>query len=134
MSFCYLLLLRQQSECFKTHIKNIIPMKLKDVVENLSLNVLTNFEDKEVTGVYISDMLSDVMSNAQAGNLWVTIQTHKNIVAAANLIDISAVIVSQGTKVPDETIELANRYNVVILNTNDSTFTLSGKLYQVGIK
>ncbi|MFO7853126.1 MAG: DRTGG domain-containing protein [Bacteroidota bacterium] len=109
-------------------------MKLKDVVENLSLNVLTNFEDKEVTGVYISDMLSDVMSNAQAGNLWVTIQTHKNIVAAANLIDISAVIVSQGTKVPEETIELANRYNVVILNTNDSTFTLSGKLYQVGIK
>ncbi len=134
MNFCYLLLLRQQSECFKTHIKNIIPMKLKDVVENLSLNVLTNFEDKEVTGVYISDMLSDVMSNAQAGNLWVTIQTHKNIVAAANLIDISAVIVSQGTKVPEETIELANRYNVVILNTNDSTFTLSGKLYQVGIK
>jgi len=109
-------------------------MKLKDIVDKLSLNVLTNIDDKEVTGVYISDMLSDVMSNAKAGDLWVTIQTHKNIVAAANLIDISAVIVSQGTEVPDETIELANRYNVVILSTNDSTFTISGKLYQIGIK
>ena len=109
-------------------------MKLKDIVDKLSLNVLTNIDDKEVTGVYISDMLSDVMSNAKAGNLWVTIQTHKNIVAAANLIDISAVIVSQGTQVPDETIELANRYDVVILTTNDSTFSFSGKLYQIGIK
>jgi predicted transcriptional regulator len=109
-------------------------MKLKDIVEKLSLKVLTDIEDKEVTGVYISDMLSDVMSNAQAGNLWVTIQTHKNIVAAANLIDISAVIVSQGTKVPDDTVELANRYNVVILSTSDSTFALGAKLFQIGIK
>ena len=109
-------------------------MKLKDIVENLSLNVLTDFDNKEVTGVYISDMLSDVMNKAQAGNLWVTIQTHKNIVAAANLIDISAVIVSQGTKVPEETIALANRYNVVILGSEDSTFALGGKLYQIGIK
>ncbi len=109
-------------------------MKVKDIVENLSLNVLTDIDDKEVTGVYISDMLSDVMNKAQAGNLWVTIQTHKNIVAAANLIDISAVIVSQGYEVPDETIELANRYKVVILSTDDSTFTLGGRLHQMGIK
>jgi len=109
-------------------------MKLKEIIEKLSLKVLTSLEDKEVTGVYISDMLSDVMSKAQPGNLWVTIQTHKNIVAAANLIDISAVIISQGTNVPEDTIELANRYKVVILSTDDSTFVLGGKLYQVGIE
>jgi len=108
-------------------------MKLKGIIDSLSLDVLTDVDDKEVTGVYISDMLSDVMSNAKAGNLWVTIQTHKNIVAAANLIDISAVIVTQGIEVPAETIELANRYDVVILGTKDSTFALSGKLYQAGI-
>ena len=108
-------------------------MKLKDIIEKLSLKVLTDIEDKEVTGVYISDMLSDVMSKAESGNLWVTIQTHKNIVAAANLIDISAVIISQGTEVPDDTIELANKYNVVILATDDSTFVLGGKLFQEGI-
>ncbi len=109
-------------------------MKLKEIIEKLSLKVLTNLEDKEVTGVYISDMLSDVMSKAKPGNLWVTIQTHKNIVAAANLIDISAVIISQGTNVPEDTIELANRYKVVIISTDDSTFALGGKLYQEGIE
>jgi serine kinase of HPr protein (carbohydrate metabolism regulator) len=108
-------------------------MKLEDIIAKLSLKVLTDLENKEVTGVYISDMLSDVMSKAETGNLWVTIQTHKNIVAAANLIDISAVIISQGTEVPDETIQLANKYNVVLLQTDDSTFALGGKLFQAGI-
>lgn len=109
-------------------------MKLKDIIEKLSLKVLTDFEDNDITGVYISDMLSDVMSKAQSGNLWVTIQTHKNIIAAANLIEISAVIISHGTNVPAETIELANRYKVVLLSTVDSTFVLGGKLYQAGIE
>jgi predicted transcriptional regulator len=108
-------------------------MKLKDIIEKLSLKILTDIDDKEVTGVYISDMLSDVMSNAKPGNLWVTIQTHKNIVAAANLIDIAAVIISQGTEVPDETVQLANRYNVILLGSDDSTFVLGSKLYQAGI-
>ena len=108
-------------------------MNLKDIIEKLSLKVLTNLDEKEVSGVYVSDMLSDVMSKAETGNLWVTTQTHKNIVAAANLIDISAVIISQGTKVPDDTIQLANQYNVILLCTDDSTFALGGKLYEAGI-
>jgi len=108
-------------------------MKLKEIIDKLSLKVLTNLEDNEVSGVYISDMLSDVMSKAQSGNIWVTIQTHKNIVAAANLIDIAAVIITHGVDIPQETIELANRYNVVLLSSDDSTFVLGGKLYQAGI-
>lgn len=108
-------------------------MKLKEIIEKLSLKVLTNLEEKDITGVYISDMLSDVMSKAGAGNIWVTIQSHKNIIAAANLIDIAAIIISQGTDIPEETIELANRYNVVLLGSDDSTFVLGGKLYQIGI-
>ena len=109
-------------------------MKLKEIIDKLSLKVLTNTDDKEVSGVYVSDMLSDVMSKAQAGNLWVTVQTHKNVIAAANLIDISAVIISQGAEVPKDTIDLANRFNVVLLGSNDSTFEVVGKLFQAGIK
>ncbi|HUS87382.1 MAG TPA: DRTGG domain-containing protein [Bacteroidales bacterium] len=109
-------------------------MKLKEIIDKLSLRVLTSMEDKDVTGVYVSDMLSDVMSKAQAGNLWITVQTHKNVIAAANLIDISAVIISQGTEVPKDTIDLANRFNVVLLGCDESTFDVVGKLFQAGIK
>lgn len=52
--------------------------------------------DKEVTGVYMSDMVSDMIANAKAGNLLVTVQIHNNVIAAANLVDIAAIIVTQG--------------------------------------
>lgn len=109
-------------------------MKLDDIIEKLSLTPLTNIEEKEVTGVVISDMLSDVMSNAQAGNLWLTVQTHKNIVSAANLIDISAVIVINGKQVPEETINLANRFHVIILGSHLTSFALAAKLIELGLR
>ncbi len=109
-------------------------MKLQDLISKLSLKVLTNLEDKDITGVFISDMLSDVMSSAQSGNIWITVQSHKNIVSAANLIDISAVIVTHNKQVPEDTIELANRYHVVIMSSPLPTFELASKLVEAGIK
>ncbi len=109
-------------------------MKLQEIIQKFELKALTNIEDREVTGVYISDMLSDVMSSAKSGNLWLTIQTHKNIVSAANLIDISAIIVTNDKKVLDDTIELANRFHVVILSSPLVTFDMATKLIEVGFK
>ncbi|MFH0867276.1 MAG: DRTGG domain-containing protein [Bacteroidota bacterium] len=109
-------------------------MKIQEIIDKLSLLPLTNIEDRVVSGVFISDMLSDVMSSAQTGNLWLTVQTHKNIVSAANLIDISAVIVTHGKKVPEDTIELANRFHVIILSSPLPSFQLAGKLVEAGIK
>ena len=52
--------------------------------------------DRDVTGVYISDMVSDVIANAKAGDLLVTAQAHSNVIAAANLIDVCAIVITQG--------------------------------------
>jgi len=109
-------------------------MKLQELINKIALKVLTVVEDKDITGVFISDMLSDVMSSAQSGNLWVTVQSHKNIISAANLIDISAIIVTHNKDVPKDTIELANRYKVVILSSPLTTFELASKLLESGIK
>ena len=67
-------------------------MKVTDVVEKLSLNVFSGQEglEKEVTGGYSSDLLSDVMGHAEAGKIWITIQTHKNVLAIASLKDLPA--------------------------------------------
>jgi predicted transcriptional regulator len=109
-------------------------MKLQDVIEKAELKALTNAEEREVDGVFISDMLSDVMTGAQAGNLWLTVQTHTNIVSAANLVDLSAVVITSGKVVPQATIDLANRYHVVILSTPLKTFELATKLMGIGLK
>ena len=109
-------------------------MKLQDMISQLGLKALTRVEDKDVAGIFISDMLSDVMSSAKAGDLWLTVQTHKNIVSAANLIDVAAVVVTHGKSVPQDTVDLADRFHVVILSCPLSNFELSAKLHSIGFR
>jgi predicted transcriptional regulator len=108
-------------------------MTTKEVIEKIGLKSLSKFEHREVDGVFVSDMLSDVMAGAQSGNLWVTVQTHKSIVPAANLVDVSAVIITSGKNVPQETIDLANQHGIAILSTDLPSFELVGKLYGLGL-
>lgn len=108
-------------------------MTTKEVIEKLDLKALSQFEHRDVDGVFVSDMLSDVMAGAKSGNLWVTVQTHKSIVPAANLVDVSAVVITSGKKVPQETIDLANQHNIAILSSDLSSFELVGKLYGLGL-
>ncbi len=109
-------------------------MKLQEVIEKAGLKALTTLEERDVDGVFVSDMLSDVMTSAKPGNLWLTVQTHTNIVSAANLVDLSAIVVTLGKEVPQATIDLADRYHVIILSTPQPTFAVAGKLLEMGLK
>ncbi|MGB2979921.1 MAG: DRTGG domain-containing protein [Candidatus Zixiibacteriota bacterium] len=108
-------------------------MTTQDLIEKLGLKALSKFQHRSVDGVFVSDMLSDVMAGAKSGNLWLTIQTHKSIVPAANLVDVSAVIITSGKEVPQETVELASKYDIAILSSDLATFELVGKLYGLGL-
>ena len=75
-------------------------MKVADIVEKLGLEICcgTAGINREIKGGYTSDLLSDVMGNAQEGNLWITLQPHKNVMAIASLKELSAVILVKGYK------------------------------------
>jgi len=109
-------------------------MTTQDVIEKLDLKPLSQFESREVDGVFVSDMISDVMAGAKSGNLWLTVQTHKSIIPAANLVDVSAIIITSGKDVPQETIDLASKFNIAILSTDLTTFGVVGKLYEIGLR
>jgi hypothetical protein len=108
-------------------------MTTQDLIEKSDLKPLNKFDNRDIDGVFVSDMLSDVMAGAKSGNLWLTIQTHKNIVPAANLVDVSAVVITSAKEVPKETVDLASKYNIAILSSDDPTFELVGKLYNLGL-
>lgn len=108
-------------------------MTTKDLIEKIGLHVLSKFEHRPINGVFVSDMISDVMAGARSGNLWLTVQTHKNIIPAANLVDVSAIIITSGKEVPQETIDLATKYNIAVLSTALPTYDLVGRLYQFGL-
>lgn len=108
-------------------------MTTQELIQKIGLKPLSSFTDRAVGGVYISDMVSDVMAGAKSGDLWLTIQTHKSIVPAANLVDVSAIIITGGKEVPAETVEFASKYNIAILSSALPTFKLVGKLFELGV-
>jgi serine kinase of HPr protein (carbohydrate metabolism regulator) len=111
-------------------------MTVRDVVQTLSLETLTENAglDGEITGGYASDLLSDVIANSKAGNLWVTLQTHANVIAVATLKELAAVILVNGRTPDAETLAKAREEKVVVLASRLPAFELVGRLYQAGIR
>ncbi len=110
-------------------------MKIKEVIEKLDLEVRTKGQgqDAEVTGGYVSDLLSDVIANSKAGSIWITLQIHQNIVAVASLKEISAIVIIGGREPEEETVKKAEEEKVLILTSKMSAFELVGKLCALGI-
>lgn len=108
-------------------------MIVKEIVEALKLFVFSGVEGNtnEVTGGYTSDLLSDVMGNADAGKIWITLQTHKNSVAVASLKDLSAIILVNGFKPEEDAALQSNEEKIPILGTSESAFEISGKLFKL---
>ena len=108
-------------------------MKVKEISEKLNLEVLAGQDklDVEVTGGYTSDLLSDVIANSKEGNLWITLQTHQNIVAVAKLKDLAGIIVVNSREPDEETLKKADEEKVPILGSKEMAFEVSGKLYEL---
>ena len=73
-------------------------MTVAEIVSALEVQVAAGGTSlhREVTGGYASDLLSCVMAGAKAGNVWVTLQAHLNVIAVAELLDLSCVIITEG--------------------------------------
>ena len=110
-------------------------MKVSELMEALNLKLLTEDValDGEVKGGYASDLLSNVMGQAEHDMVWVTMQGHQNIAAVASLIGLSAVIVAGDAPVAEDTLKKAELNDVVIFSTEASAFKVVGKLYELGI-
>ena len=108
-------------------------MKITDIAEALDLKVVSGHGGlmNDVTGGYVSDLLSDVIGNAGEGSVWITLQTHHNILAVASLKDISAIIIVKGGMPEEETVKKSNEENIPLLSTDKDTFTIAGQLYDL---
>ena len=108
-------------------------MTVKEMAEALNLRVFAGEEGlgKQVGGGYTSDLLSDVMGYADAGMVWITLQTHKNIIAIASLKELSAVVLVKGFEPDADTVALAIQEQITLLGTTEQAFEFSGRLYRL---
>ena len=112
-------------------------MKLQEIIQSLNLTVLTDAKDFaqiEPTAGYTSDLLSCVMAGASHGGIWVTLQAHANIVAVAALLDQVAVIVTEGAMPDEATLAKANEEGITILLSSQPTFSVVGRLWEMGLR
>jgi hypothetical protein len=110
-------------------------MQVEQIVEHLGLTAIVDADLKrEISGGYASDLLSCAMAGAAAGNVWVTLQCHPNVVAVASLLELSAVIITEGMVPDGETVRRAHEEAINLLGTTRDTFTVVGQLSGLGVE
>ena len=107
-------------------------MKVSELVTKTGLKNFNEGADKDIAGVYISDMVSDIVG-IKEGNLLITLQTHKNLIAAANLVDVAAVVFSRNRVPAEDVVALANKAGIRLLGYEGDTWSLAKKLCELKV-
>ena len=110
-------------------------MRILEIIKELNLTVLSggDFLDRDISGGYVSDMLSDVLANSKKGNIWITLQTHLNVISVASIKELSGIIIVNGRKPEEDSLKKAEDEKVIIMSTDAGAFQIVGKLYEFGI-
>jgi hypothetical protein len=78
--------------------------------------------------------LSDVLANAPAKGVLVTIQVHMNVIAIAVHADLSAVIFASGKTPEAAVIKKAVEEKIPLYVAQESAFDVVGRLYSLGLR
>jgi len=110
-------------------------IKIKDIKDLLGIQIISGEKgiNREVKGAYCGDLLSDVIANAPVGCVWITIQTHQNIVAVAVLREMAGIIIADNHEPDNEAKNNADKESIPILTSSMTSFEIAGRLYEFGI-
>jgi serine kinase of HPr protein (carbohydrate metabolism regulator) len=108
-------------------------MKIEKLVQALELEVKCgkDYLDREVTGGYTGDLLSDVMGNSREGYIWITRQVHQNIVAVASLKELAGIILINSCQPAPDTLEKAEAEKIPVMVSGLPAFEISGQIYNL---
>lgn len=107
---------------------------VKNICEMINGTVIAGVDqlDREISGVYICDLLSWVMSHANKGDAWITVMSHANVVAVASLLDLGCIIVPEDIKMDEDAIKKANEEGIPLLSTSMNSYEIAVALNKMG--
>lgn len=110
-------------------------MDIKTLENKLNLKCLNPdvINDQEVSGVFISDLLSWVIGNGLERQAWITIQGHLNVIAVAVLKEFSCIIVAHNAVVDEDAVSRATEESLPIFTTDLTVYEIAKKCVEIGL-
>lgn len=87
----------------------------------------------EIHSVFTGDLLSYVMGHALSDQVWVTMQTHQNVIAIAALKDLACVILIDDNQPDEDALMSAKEHEIPILISPLSAFETLRVLVNLGL-
>ncbi len=110
-------------------------MKLTEVKDILNAKVYCGeeFLEREVNSAFGCDLMSDVLAFVENQAVLLTGLVNSQVVRTAEMMDIKTIIFVRGKEPTDAVTELAKEYSMVLMSTENTLYTASGKLYSAGL-
>lgn len=109
-------------------------MTVHDLTEKLGLQPLSLANaDRELSGVYIGDLLSWVMGRASCDNVWITIMSNINIIAVAALADVACIVLAEGVTLEESVQATAKQKGINVLTTDKTAYEIAAELARLGL-
>lgn len=109
-------------------------MQLNDILKKTNLKCVNHAHiDKEVSTVYIGDLLSFVMANGKSQALWITVQRHINVIAVAELNEFSGIVFVEGVMPDEQTILKAEELDIPLFVSENDTYQLTKLFHSIGL-
>ena len=103
-------------------------MNVSVLQKELKLTYLTCEQlacEKEIDGCYCGDLLSWVMSRAEAGNIWLTVMGNVTSIGVAVLTDVACIILTENAPADADAIKRAEENEVIILGTDKNSYEIA---------
>lgn len=110
-------------------------MKLELLCEKLPIKLVSGNPESSFYGVYTGDFISRAVSRAGAGNLWITVMNSINVVAAASLAGVPAILLAENVSFFPDALEAAEKNNIALLSSELCAYELCvgiGRIFSEG--
>ena len=107
-------------------------MTVKQLASALSLKFLTQPDDaqaaREISGVYVGDLLSRAMSRVESDSLWITIMSNVNVIAVATLADVACILLAEGVTLAPDVRQTAEQKGINVYSSSKTAYELAACL------
>ena len=110
-------------------------MTVHELTELIEAKDMTPEADKstEISCGYTCDLLSWVMAHGAAGMAGVSVQTPKNVIAVASLMEMAAVIIPEDIEMESPSLEKAKEEGISVLQTSLTAYEICARLANAGL-